>query len=117
MSNALIHSSKTKTNSLASETKSNPLLTSKDFEVQQLESTISELTQENSWLKSFILVFQEKLADLEFVNFQDYEEGSIIGKGATSTVKEVCTKEKLGKRTEANRLSLASKDFWKKVKF
>ena len=37
-------------------------------------------------------------SDFEFVNFQDYEEGSIIGEGATSTVKEVCKKEKFAKK-------------------
>ena len=36
---------------------------------------------------------KEKMSDIEFINFDDYEEESEIGEGATSSVKIVAKKE------------------------
>lgn len=44
-------------------------------------------------LKSFIIALKDKTKELQFFNFDDYKDVSVIGEGATSSVKLVIKKE------------------------
>lgn len=69
--------------------------------LSQLEKEIHQLKQENSQLKAknletneevdrlkgFLFALKEKKTDITFINLNDYQEGSLIGEGATSSVK------------------------------
>lgn len=46
----------------------------------------------------YLSALKEKFSELSFFNFDDYKEESIIGEGATSSVKIVIKKEKYAKK-------------------
>ena len=67
---------------------------------EQLKQKICQLESNTKQLKSYLLALKEKISDIEFINFDDYIEESIIGEGATSSVKVVVKKsrEKFAKK-------------------
>ena len=68
--------------------------------IHQLTESNSQLRKEIDQLKSFISAFQDNLIKLDSLRFNDYKESSVIGDGATSTVKEMSKvkQEKLAKK-------------------
>lgn len=62
------------------------------------EVKINHQNDEINYLKSLLLSIKEKYKDIEFYNFDEYEDGSIIGEGVTSCVKIVFKKEKYAKK-------------------
>lgn len=54
--------------------------------------------QENNKLKSFLFALKENSTELQFFDFDDYKEQSVIGEGATSCVKLVFRDEKFAKK-------------------
>lgn len=68
---------------------------------RQLEEENARLKEENSQFKievnrltEFLFALKEKTSGMKFFNFDDYKDESVIGEGATSSVKLVSKKEK-----------------------
>ena len=51
------------------------------------EEVIKRLREENNKLKKYLFAVKENKADISFFDFDDYEEGEMIGNGATSSIK------------------------------
>ena len=66
----------------------------------QLKEKNSQLETDNQQLKSYLSALKQKISNIEFFNFDDYIEESVIGEGATSSVKIVLKKsqEKFAKK-------------------
>lgn len=64
-------------------------------EIARIKEKDDKTTEENNRLKSMIFALKEKSSGINFFNFDDYEEGSIIGEGGTSSIKVFIKKEKV----------------------
>ena len=67
-------------------------------EIQCLKDKNSQITDDVEQLNNYISSLKEKSTSIKFVDLADYEEVSIIGEGATSSVKLVIKKEKYAKK-------------------
>ena len=75
------------------------------IKVKQLEEEIIQLKQENlqksdenNKLKEFLSALKDKTTEIQFFDFDDYIEESVIGEGATSRVRLVIKKEKYARK-------------------
>ena len=67
-------------------------------EIQKKDDENKRQAEEINRLKSLLFSLREKVSPLQIVDFQDYEIESVIGEGATSSVKIVSKKEKYAQK-------------------
>lgn len=72
--------------------------TALNCKVQQLEEKVKKLTNESKTYKNYFWSMKEKSSELTFYDQNEYEDVSIIGEGATLSVKIVHKKEKYAKK-------------------
>ena len=66
--------------------------------IRRLKEENEEITEKSETYKKFLLSFKEKPCEPKFFNTDEYEEGDLIGKGSTSSVRIVHKKEEYAKK-------------------